>query len=733
MTQQSGNRKMGSYRTPRVALALFGWMAIGGLVGTAASTAWAEESPDPDRLPEVAGLADDTIMRSGLSRCRAKFLREKTGLVAFLGGSITHNPGWTQLVAADLQRRFPETRFTFVYAGIPSIDSSGHAFRFTKDVLEKGLPDLLFVEAAVNDLHNERTAVEQLRGMEGVVRRALRAQRRMDIVLLHFAEPRHTADYEAGREPAVIAQHERVASHYQLPSVNLAREVQRRMHAGQFQWQRDFRDLHPSPFGQRLYFLAVRRLFDRAWAAERAADSPAEEPGPVPAPLDPFSYDAGELVTPQRTVNRAGFDVVPAWKPQDQAGTRAGFVNVPLLVGERAGAGFAVRFAGRGIGLFLAAGPDTGVIEYRIDQGPWKTRDTLTRWSRGLHLPWVLMLETELASGPHQLELRLAERGTDPTRGTALRIRDILVNGPAFDLPPLSEWRVPSTLDGSPQPSLSWAPESATREPTPLLVYLHSWSSDYRQDNSPWFQQAVQRGWIYVQPNFRGVNRQPAACGSPLARQDVLDAVAALQARYRVDPQRIYLAGTSGGGHMALLLGATSPEKFSAVSAWVGISDLADWHDFHVRNGQPDHYAQMTRDALGGPPGSSPEVDRQYRDRSPLFQLRRVGDLPLDIAAGVTDGHTGSVPIRHSLRAFNEVAAVQGGEPLSDAAIQEIWEKGSWAGAPTATADEEEEMGRRIVFRRVAGPSRVTIFDGGHEGLPAPACEWLARQRRDTR
>ena len=32
--------------------------------------------------------------RDGLQNCHIKFEREKKGRVAFLGGSITHNPGW---------------------------------------------------------------------------------------------------------------------------------------------------------------------------------------------------------------------------------------------------------------------------------------------------------------------------------------------------------------------------------------------------------------------------------------------------------------------------------------------------------------------------------------------------------------------------------------------------------------------------------------------------------------
>lgn len=702
------------------------------------SVGGAAESPDPAKLPPVPGLDDDLKLRAGLTRCREKFLRDKTGLVAYVGGSITHNPGWTQKVDDELRRRFPETQFTFVHAGISSIDSTGHAFRLAKDVLERGLPDLIFLEAAVNDLHNERSASEQLRGIEGVVRRARRANPNVDIVMLHFAEPRHTADYAAGRTPPIIATHERVAEHYQLPSLDLAHEVQRRLQAGQFDWARDFKDLHPSPFGQELYFRAIVRLFDSAWKSPPdPSGSPTSSRDAVPSvaaikPLDRFSYDDGQFVSPSRAVEVDGFAWERPWKPVGKAGTRAGFVDVPMFVGERPGAKFSVRFEGRAIGLFLTAGPDAGIIEYRIDNGPWKRRDSFTRWSRGLHLPWALMLETELPSGPHQVDIRLAEEKNEAAVGTALRIRDILINGPAYDLPKLTPLSVKSSLDGASQPSLVWAPESAKSQATPLLVYLHSWSGDYRQDNSAWFHEAVQRGWIYLHPNFRGINKTPEACGSRLARQDILDAMDAVLGDYRVDSNRIYLAGSSGGGHMSLLMAAYFPERFSAVSSWVPITSLADWYAFHAKDGKLDHYARMTLDALGGPPGESPAVDEQYRDRSPLFQLQRVGDLPIDINAGVTDGKTGSVPIFHSLRAFNVIAEAHQTTPISDAEMQQLWADGRLKSPGPDDETDDPDLGRQKYLRRRSGNARVTIFDGGHEGLANAACRWLEAQSRET-
>jgi poly(3-hydroxybutyrate) depolymerase len=297
-------------------------------------------------------------------------------------------------------------------------------------------------------------------------------------------------------------------------------------------------------------------------------------------------------------------------------------------------------------------------------------------------------------------------------------------------LPPLQLVTLPSTLDGAPQPVRYWAPAAAASEPTPLLVSLHSWSADGSQDRSEWHRQALARGWVYIQPNFRGVNNHPQACGSPLARQDILDAVDWARARYRIDPERIYLAGVSGGGHMTMQMAAYHPDRFSAASAWVGPTDLAEWYRFHSRDGRPARYAQMVAACCGGPPGASPEVDAEYRARSPVFHLHQVGDLRLDLNTGVQDGVTGSVPIHHTLRAFNAIAASRGEPVIPDAVMDELWREGRLGPAAGETPAADPLYGREILLRRSAGHSRVTVFDGTHEALPDAACEWLSGQRR---
>jgi poly(3-hydroxybutyrate) depolymerase len=299
--------------------------------------------------------------------------------------------------------------------------------------------------------------------------------------------------------------------------------------------------------------------------------------------------------------------------------------------------------------------------------------------------------------------------------------------------PPFADLRqkihVTSSVDGTEQPCYLVLPEGFDPKgpPAPLLVSLHTWSGDVEQRDAAMEREALGRGWIYLWPHFRGPNRSPDACGSEKAQRDVLDAVDWVLQRYPVDAARIYLTGASGGGHMAMLMAGRHPKRWTAVSAWVGISDLAGWHARHADS----RYGAMLRASCGGAPGESPEVDRRYRDRSPKTWLARAVDVPLDLCAGVHDGHKGSVPIRHTLEAFNVVAAAQGMPGVSEEEIEQLSRPNGRLDHPRACdVAEDRTFGRAIYLRRTAGKARVTIFEGGHERIAKAAAAWLSRHAK---
>ena len=382
----------------------------------------AETHYDPNVLPKGHEYFD---LRNGIANSQLKFEREKVGRIAFLGGSITAGGGWRDHTIRYFQEKFPQTKFDFISAGIGSMGSVPHAFRLERDVLSKGPVDLLFVEAAVNDTSNTSDPAHMLRGMEGVVRHARLANPLTDIVHLHFVMPPHMADYNKGKVPESIAKHEKVAVAYGNPSLQLAQEVTDRINAGEFTWEQDFKGLHPSPFGHQLYANSIARMLNNAFAKPLPQAVKAHS---VPPLIDEKSYARGRLGNISEIRNIKGFAVDPAWKPTDGKGTRAGFVNVPALVGTEPGAEFEFNFTGTGAGLFIASGPDAGRIECSVDGGAPRTIETFTAWSGGLHLPWALILDDNLKDGSHSAKVRIVEGHEAKGTGTALRVFHLLLN-----------------------------------------------------------------------------------------------------------------------------------------------------------------------------------------------------------------------------------------------------------------------------------------------------------------
>ena len=363
--------------------------------------------------------------RQGLANSAKKFAAGGDARVAFLGGSITEMTGWRDLACEHLVQRFPQTRFDFINAGISSTGSTPGAFRLVRDVFGRGPVDLLFEEAAVNDSTNYFPVIEQVRGMEGIVRHARLINPHLDIVLLHFVDPGKMAEIRAGRTPEVIASHERVAERYQVPSIDLAREVTERIEAGEFTWEKDFKNLHPAPFGMQLYQRSIVRLFDAAW--RDVPKGPARQ-YPLPEPLDGKSYFRGRLVDPGAAELGDGWRIDADWTPADRAGTRKRFVHVPMLVSEKPGSECRFRFDGTAGGIFVVAGPDAGTVEFSFDGGSWRRRNLFTEWSPTLHIPWAHVLDGDLALGSHELRMRVSGEKDSRSAGTAVRIVNLLAN-----------------------------------------------------------------------------------------------------------------------------------------------------------------------------------------------------------------------------------------------------------------------------------------------------------------
>lgn len=366
----------------------------------------------------------NTTLRGHVINSKHQFTHQKKGHVAFLGGSITEMNGYRPMVEEFLSTQYPETEFTFTNAGISSTCSTTGAFRLERDVLSKGRVDLFFVEYAVNDDQDAmHTPEECVRGMEGIIRQIRRHNPKADIVMTFFVNPGMLEKLQSGGVPLSIAEHEKVARHYQVSTIHLAREVADQISDGDLTWKQ-FGGTHPAPHGNRIAADLIADLLTRGWNNDSES-----VPHTIPDTLlDPFSYVNAGFIEFDRAVNREGWEVkIPDWK--ELPGTkRSRFTNIPMLCSTKPGSTFELNFEGTTAIAYISAGPDAGILEVSVDGGEPHSVQLYHRFSKGLHYPRSVELVTELPPGKHTLKVTLSQESHEQSKGTAARIMALGVN-----------------------------------------------------------------------------------------------------------------------------------------------------------------------------------------------------------------------------------------------------------------------------------------------------------------
>jgi predicted esterase len=125
-----------------------------------------------------------------------------------------------------------------------------------------------------------------------------------------------------------------------------------------------------------------------------------------------------------------------------------------------------------------------------------------------------------------------------------------------------------SGVDNSIQPYRLFVPSSYDgKKATPLIVLLHGMGGDENSmfdlyGNGAFEMLAEKHGYLVVCPKGRG----PASMYMGPAEQDVLDVLADVRRAYRVDPNRIYLAGHSMGAYGTWSIAIHHPELFAALA-----------------------------------------------------------------------------------------------------------------------------------------------------------------------
>ncbi len=196
---------------------------------------------------EAQEPARSLTARRGLPNTAWKLEQKQPVTLAFLGGSITFlggKNGYVHQVGEWFRTTYPASEITVVNAGVSGTDSRFGAKRLDRDVL-RYKPDVLFVEFAVNDGDRDHTE-----HMERILHKAWQSNPNMDIVIFYTLAKNMLPHYDKGHLPPSAQAHEKVAAHYQIPTIGLAHDVAAKLRAGDIRWEEFANDsCHPHAKG----------------------------------------------------------------------------------------------------------------------------------------------------------------------------------------------------------------------------------------------------------------------------------------------------------------------------------------------------------------------------------------------------------------------------------------------------------------------------------------------------
>ncbi|MFC5528847.1 SGNH/GDSL hydrolase family protein [Cohnella yongneupensis] len=248
----------------------------------ASSPPQSEAPTDPKQLYYERSI----VTKGEPARIAAAMKRAKAGqpvTVGVIGGSITagslssdaNNKSWAALIRNWWIDHFPESRITFVNAGIGATGSLYGVHRVDQDLLAAN-PDFVVIEFSVNDM-GIATSTETY---EGLVRKVLKSANKPGVVYLNMMNGSGNS-WQSHFTP--------VNDKYGIPTISYREAVWPKIQAGELRWS-DIAadDVHPNDTGHAMAADLIVHYLD---GVQASLDTIGDPDLTLPAPLTDNGYE----------------------------------------------------------------------------------------------------------------------------------------------------------------------------------------------------------------------------------------------------------------------------------------------------------------------------------------------------------------------------------------------------------------------------------------------------------
>ena len=331
-----------------------------------------------------------------------KLLQYKKELnVLFMGGSVTDghkssNPkekGWPKLICNWLSEKYG-AKVNEYRKSIGGTTSYYAAFRYDKEV--SVVPDLFFIEFAINDGYAKYSYDFITKTSETLVRTALKANPNVDIVyVLTFDRSVKTRDYNS------LCAHRDVAEKYGFECIKLS-DTFYKLLENEDKTDEDYipDGVHPNDDGYYRYFEIIRDALDKR-LSNTVIDGDELIEKALPEPMTDY-YKNHKLLTAREIYN----DDNNGWIYETDGNLSwLGNRYDGILSSTQVGSKFIFEFEGTDLGLVCESNTDIGKISFKLDDGEEQIIDAKLTYSN----PKVIVLSDALPFGKHKAEFTLLE------------------------------------------------------------------------------------------------------------------------------------------------------------------------------------------------------------------------------------------------------------------------------------------------------------------------------------
>lgn len=354
---------------------------------TAANAEAAKAPPPTGAMP-----AAEVQPRGGLPRFFSKLQKGEPVTVGYYGGSITSGPGWRNATYDWLGQTFPGAKLELLNASVGGSGSLVGVFRADADLVSKK-PDVVFIEFSLNDGSDVRDRPEEVTGaLEGLIRKLRKANPDTDICFVYTVTAESLEKANQGLCSNSISLHERVAAHYNLPSIHMGMEAAKLFAEGKLVHQAPKTDTgltadgkiifsndgsHPSELGHKMNGeAAVRGL-------QALAQIPAADPGarPLPDPISPLPWEKAKTIAADGRAEFSGewTKLTAADGPGCRRFGKKFYEWFPALYRtSKPDSKMTVHFEGTHIGFKGMEGPDSGIVMVQVDDQPPQKKSLFT-------------------------------------------------------------------------------------------------------------------------------------------------------------------------------------------------------------------------------------------------------------------------------------------------------------------------------------------------------------------